>query len=336
MKHKDDYKWIGLKAYNDECRSIVMRYSNEWETIIKWFGRWIDFKNDYKTMDLSFMNSVWSIFKTIYEKGLVYRGSKVMPYSVKCYTVLSNFEAGENYKDVNDPSIYITFPQVQDPNTNFIAWTTTPWTLPSNLAIAVNPKMTYVKIKHLSSGKFYILAESRLNDVAAHLKWNNTAKEKLFEVVEKMEGKQLEGIQYVPLFNYFASHSEKGCFRVLAEDFVTSGDGSGVVHCAPGFGPEDFEACARRGIIDVGNVVCPVDDAGHLVDPVTDYNGMFFKEADPKIIADLQAKGRLLFEGVCRHPYPHCWRTDSPLMYRTFKSWFIRVTDLKDDLIANN
>lgn len=174
VKHKDDYKTIGLKKYNDECRSIVMRYSNEWETIIKRFGRWIDFKNDYKTMDLSFMNSVWSIFKTIYDKGLVYWGSKVMPYSVKCFTVLSNFEAGENYKDVNDPSIYITFPTLNDPNTVFIAWTTTPWTLPSNLAIAVNPKMVYLKVKHLESGKIYILAESRMLEVFKHLGWTNT------------------------------------------------------------------------------------------------------------------------------------------------------------------
>lgn len=259
-----------------------------------------------------------------------------MPYSVKCFTVLSNFEAGENYKDVNDPSIYITFPQLKDPNTVFIAWTTTPWTLPSNLAIAVNPKMTYVKIKHLETGKFYILAEPRLQAVLEHLKWVNNKQKTTYEIVEKMDGASLDGIEYVPLFDYFSSHRANGCFKVIAEDFVTSADGSGVVHCAPGFGADDFDACARRKIIDVGNVVCPVDDAGHLIDPVEDYKGMFFKDADPKIIQDLTARGRLLYEGICKHSYPHCWRTDSPLMYRTFKSWFIRVTDLKDDLIANN
>ncbi len=140
------------------------------------------------------------------------------------------------------------------------------------------------------------------------------------------------------MFDYFASHRENGCFRVLVEDFVTSSDGSGVVHCAPGFGADDFDSCARRKIIDVGNPPCPVDDSGHLTDPVTDYKGIFFKDADPIIIKDLQARSRLLYHGTCKHSYPHCWRTDTPLMYRTFKSWFIKVSDenIKSSLIANN
>lgn len=152
IKHKDDYAKIGIKKYNDECRSIVMRYSHDWERIVKRFGRWIDFKNDYKTMDLTFMESVWGLFKIIFEKGLVYQGAKIMPYSTKCFTVLSNFEATSNYKDVSDPSIIVTFPLEEDENTSFLAWTTTPWTLPSNLGLAVHPEMHYVKFKNLETG----------------------------------------------------------------------------------------------------------------------------------------------------------------------------------------
>lgn len=153
IQTKEDYAKIGLKAYNDECRSIVMRYSKQWESIVGRFGRWVDFQNDYKTMDLNFMESVWAIFKKIHEKGLVYKGSKIMPYSTQCSTVLSNFEAGSNYKDIEDPSVLITFPMLEDPNTEFVAWTTTPWTLPSNLVIAVNPELDYVTIEDEETGK---------------------------------------------------------------------------------------------------------------------------------------------------------------------------------------
>ena len=170
IQTKTDYDKIGLKTYNNHCRDIVMRYSSQWETIVKRFGRWIDFENDYKTMDITYMESVWYVFKEMYKKGLVYKGSKVMPYSTKCNTVLSNFEAGSNYKQIRDPSILITFPLLSMENTSFLAWTTTPWTLPSNLAIAVNPEMVYIKFIHPKSGLKYIIAESRKKEIFKLLK----------------------------------------------------------------------------------------------------------------------------------------------------------------------
>lgn len=330
VESKADYEKIGLKKYNDECRGIVMKYSDQWREIVKRFGRWIDFDNDYKTMDLSFMETVWYLFKNIYEKGLVYKGSRVMPYSCKCATVLSNFEAGSNYKDTIDPSIYVTFPMLDDETTCFVAWTTTPWTLPSNLMIACHPELEYVSILDEESKTTYVVAESRKKDFI------KLAKIKKHKQTDKKKGAEYDGVQYVPLFNYYESMRERGCFRVIAENFVTATDGTGIVHCAPGFGEEDYNACHRRGVIDPGSPPCPVDDNGNLVSPVTDYAGLYFKDADKVIKKDLKARGRLIYEGTMTHSYPYCWRSETPLMYKAISTWFIKVTDLKENLIANN
>lgn len=325
-----DYEKIGLKTYNDECRSIVMRYSKEWRDIVKRFGRWIDFDNDYKTMDLSFMETVWYCFKQIFDKGLVYKSSRVMPFSTKCATVLSNFEATSNYKDVKDPSIYITFPTVEDESIAFVAWTTTPWTLPSNLVIAVNPKLDYVSILDEEAKMTYVVAESRKKEFIKQ------AKIKKSKVLGKKKGSEYEGTQYVPLFNYFEKNRENGCFRVFAEDYVTADDGTGIVHCAPGFGEEDFKVCVNRGVIDSAHPPCPVDNNGFITAPVSDYEGMFFKDADKPIMKNLKERGRLLFEGQMVHSYPFCWRSETPLIYKSVSSWFIKVTDIKEELIVNN
>jgi len=189
------------------------------------------------------MESVWWAFKQIFNKGLVYRGSKIMPFSTTCNTVLSNFEAGSNYKDTKDPALYVTFPLVDEPDTNLIAWTTTPWTLPSNLACAVNSEFEYLKIKDEDSGKIYILAESRLKDV---LKQTYIKKH---TVLEKMKGKDLIGKKYVPLFDYFNYMTENNCFTIIEGKFVTKDAGTGIVHCAPGFGEEDYKACLEMGLI---------------------------------------------------------------------------------------
>ena len=330
VENKADYERIGLKNYNDECRGIVMRYSSEWRDIIGRFGRWIDFDNDYKTMDMSFMESVWHLFKVIYEKGLVYKGSRVMPYSAKCGTVLSNFEAGSNYKDIMDPSIYVTFPLVDDENTKFVAWTTTPWTLPSNLMIAMSPKLDYVSILEEETKTVYIVAESRKKE------FMKLAKIKKGKVIDKKKGTEYEGTQYVSLFDYFSQYREKGCFRVMVEDFVSADDGTGIVHCAPGFGEDDYNCCVRRGIIDPGNPPCPVDDNGHLIDPVVEFKGLHFKEADKPIKKELKNRGRIIYESTFEHSYPFCWRSETPLMYRAVSCWFIKVTDVKEKLIENN
>jgi len=233
---------IGVKEYNRRCREIVMTYSKEWETIVGRFGRWIDFKNDYKTMDCNYMESVWWAFKQIYDKKLVYRGSKIMPFSTACNTVLSNFEAGSNYKDTKDPALYVTFPLVDEPGTNLIAWTTTPWTLPSNLACAVNPDFIYLKVLDEEKDKTYLIAEARLKDV---LKQTNIKKHK---ILEKIKGKELVGKRYTPLFNYM-DHMKETCFKVIEGKFVTKDTGTGIVHCAPGFGEEDYNACVANGLV---------------------------------------------------------------------------------------
>lgn len=319
-----------MAEYNRRCREIVMTYSKEWEQIIGRFGRWIDFENDYKTMDAKYMESVWWAFKQIYDKDLVYRGSRIMPFSTACNTVLSNFEAGSNYKDTKDPALFVTFPLVEDPDTSMIAWTTTPWTLPSNLALAVNPEFTYLKIKDEEKEKIYIVAEARLKDT---LKQANIKKH---TVLGQMKGQDLVGKAYVPLFNYFEKMKETNCFTVVAAKFVSADAGTGVVHCAPGFGEDDFKACTEAGLVQPGKLVMPMDDDGRFLPSVSDYAGQHFKEADPNITKDLKERGRLVASGTVVHSYPFCWRSQTPLMYRAVDTWFIRVTDLKEQLLKNN
>lgn len=332
IKSSAEREAIGIEEYNRRCRAIVMKYSKEWETVVGRFGRWIDFKNDYKTMDRNYMESVWWAFKQIHDKGLVYRGSRIMPFSTACNTVLSNFEAGSNYKDTKDPALYVTFPLEDEPETSLIAWTTTPWTLPSNLACAVNPEFTYLKVQDEEKGKIYLLAESRLKDV---LKQTNMKKHK---VLEKVKGSDLIGKRYIPLFEYFNTkeRAERKCFTIIAGKFVTADAGTGVVHCAPGFGEEDYKVCLEYGLVEPGDVVMPMDDDGRFLSSVPDYAGQYFKEADPQIMKDLKERGRLVASGTIVHSYPFCWRSQSPLMYRAIDTWFIRVTDLKTDLLKNN
>lgn len=235
---------IGVKRYNELCREIVMRYSKEWEVIVGRFGRWIDFKNDYKTMDLGYMESIWWAFKEIYKKGLVYRGTKIMPFSTACNTVLSNFEAGSNFKEVYDPAVMVTFPIVGDAdNTCLVAWTTTPWTLPSNLTVAVNPNEDYVKWRDEATGRNYVSMKARLEYVTKQ------GKVKKHTILEEFKGSALVGKEYTPLFPFFESRKADGCFRVIGASFVTNDAGTGMVHCAPGFGEDDYQACVANGLI---------------------------------------------------------------------------------------
>ena len=235
---------IGVKRYNELCREIVMRYSKEWEVIVGRFGRWIDFKNDYKTMDLGYMESIWWAFKEIYKKGLVYRGTKIMPFSTACNTVLSNFEAGSNFKEVYDPAVMVTFPIVGDTdNTCLVAWTTTPWTLPSNLTVAVNPNEAYVKWRDEATGRTYVSMKVRLEYVTKQ------GKVKKHTILEEFKGAALVGKEYTPLFPYFENRKADGCFRVIGASFVTNDAGTGMVHCAPGFGEDDYQACVANGLI---------------------------------------------------------------------------------------
>jgi isoleucyl-tRNA synthetase len=338
IKTREDVLALGIDKYNAECRSIVMRFSAEWEKTVRRIGRWIDFKNDYKTLDTSFMESVWWVFKTLHDKGLVYRGFKVMPYSMGCTTPLSNFEANLNYKDTNDPAVTVRFPIVvtseNDPNwgASFLAWTTTPWTLPSNLGLCVHPELCYVFVLDKQANRIYVLAESRLVQL-----YKNPGKSPLYQVLRKVVGADLVGLKYEPLFKYYADEYGARAFKVMSDTYVTDSDGTGIVHQAPAFGEDDYRVCLANGIIDKGECVpCPVDDSGRFAMPVADFVGMGVKEADKPIIAKLKHMDRLVKSENLNHSYPFCWRSDTPLIYKAVPSWFVRVESIKEQLIANN
>lgn len=328
IRGPEDVAKMGIAAYNTECRKIVMRYANEWEEVITRMGRWIDFKNDYKTLYPWYMESIWWIFKQLYDKGLVYQGVKVMPYSTACTTPLSNFESGQNYKEVVDPCVVVALEAVSMANTYFLIWTTTPWTLPSNFACCVNPKMTYVKVKDVKSSRFYILAESRLSYVYKS--------EDEYEIVEKFLGKTLRDQHYKPLFPYFVARGQAvKAFRVLVDDYVTEDSGTGIVHNAPYFGEDDHRVCLAAGLIEKSSeVICPVDDSGRFTAEAADFAGQHVKDADKQIIALLKTKGNLVSAGQVKHSYPFCWRSDTPLIYKAVPSWFIRVEHMSNNLLA--
>ena len=340
IKSTDDVEAMGIRAYNAECRGIVTRYCAQWEDIVTRLGRWIDFKNDYKTMEPWYMESVWWVFKSVFEKNLVYRGFKIMPYSTACNTPLSNFEAGQNYKDdTRDPAVIVSLPIVGvegQEDTSFVAWTTTPWTLPSNLALCVNPGFKYVKVVDKVRGQKFILMESCLNSLYKKpKKGKKNQVEPDYEVVQSFTGAELVGWHYKPLFPYFADHP--GAFRVLSDDYVTDSAGTGVVHQAPAFGEDDYRVCMAHGVVvKGGELPCPVDANGRFTAAVTDFAGRYVKAADDDICAMLKANGRLIQKASIVHSYPFCWRSDTPLIYRAVPSWFVNVTEIKEDLLRNN
>lgn len=309
---------FGIAKFNEECRSIVLRYTEEWKETVARMGRWVDFSDTYHTMDKNFMESVWWVFGELYKKGLIYEGFKVMPFSARLGTPLSNFEANLNYKDVDDPSLVVTFPLEGEEDVSFLAWTTTPWTLPSNLALAVHPELDYVKIKEGASGRLYILAQAR---VPFHFKE--------FEILEVFKGSALKGRRYIPLFNYFREGRE---FKVVGDEFVTLEEGTGIVHLAPAFGEADFFTCIREGI----EVICPVDQNGKYTAEVKDFEGVFVKDADKEIIKRLKKEERVISHSQIRHRYPFCWRSDTPLIYKAVKTWFVAVEKIKDKILDAN
>jgi isoleucyl-tRNA synthetase len=315
---------FGIARFNEACRSIVLRYTHEWESIVTRMGRWVDFKQTYRTMDLPFMESVWWAFKQLYERGFVYEGLKVMPFSAKLGTPLSNFEASENYKEVDDPSLTVIFEVLEEPNTYFLAWTTTPWTLISNLAVMVGPAIEYVKILDHASQRHFILARSRLSAY-----YKNLGE---YTILRSFLGQELAGKRYQPLFPYFADRAKKGAFRVLVEEGVSTEEGTGIVHTAPAFGEVDFYACQREGI----DPVCPVDNNGLFTHEISEYRGLFVKDADKEIIRRLKQEGKVIQHGTCHHRYPFCPRTDTPLIYKTVQTWFVAVEKIKERLLQAN
>uniref|UniRef100_A0A8C5UB44 Isoleucine--tRNA ligase, cytoplasmic n=1 Tax=Malurus cyaneus samueli TaxID=2593467 RepID=A0A8C5UB44_9PASS len=314
IKGPEDVAKMGIEAYNKECRGIVMRYAKEWEFSVTRLGRWIDFENDYKTLYPEFMESVWWVFKQLYDKGLVYRGVKVMPFSTACNTPLSNFESHQNYKDVQDPSVTVSFPLEEDPSVSLVAWTTTPWTLPSNLALCVNPELQYVKLRDKATGKIYILMESRL--VALY------KSDSEYQILDRFPGIALKGKKYKPLFEYFIQCKEKGAFTVLVDGYVKEEEGTGVVHQAPYFGADDYRVCMDFNIIQKDSVpVCPVDASGCFTAEVADFAGQYVKVTLKNVFVCF-----ILF--MCR--------SDTPLIYKAVPSWFVRVEHMVEKLLENN
>ena len=301
---------FGIAAFNEECRKIVLRYTEEWKSTVNRMGRWVDFDHTYRTMDLSFMESVWWVFGELWKQDLVYEGFKVMPFSAQLGTPLSNFEANLNYREVDDPSITVLFPLVEDPSTSLLVWTTTPWTLPSNLGVMVGDKLDYVKVRD-QEGKQYILGKGR---VSAHFKEE-------VEVLETFKGASLKGKRYQPMFDYFVDQASPNAFTILVDESVGEEEGTGVVHTAPAFGEADFFACMNAEI----ELVCPVDQNGKFTEEVPDFKGVYVKDADKELIKRIKGFGRLFHQGTIRHRYPFCWRSDTPLIYKAVRTWFVSV-----------
>ena len=323
--NKDVYR-MGVDTYNGLCRGIVQRYSNEWKKTVKRIGRWVDMENAYFTMDPQFMESVWWVFKQLFDQGLIYEGYKVVPYSTGLSTPLSNFEAGQNYKQVQDPAVTVSFPLLNDPNKSILAWTTTPWTLPSNLGLAVGRELEYAEVKENETGKIYYIAFSLWR-----MPFGKDA-DKTHTVLRTLKGSELLGLEYKPLFDYFLDKKLDGAFKVIHSDHVTLDSGTGIVHMAPAFGEDDYYACKREGM----PIVNPVDDDGMFTSAVPPYAGKRVKEADKEIILEIKKLGRLVKQDTIVHSYPFCPRTDTPLIYRAVSSWFVRVESIKDKILRSN
>lgn len=322
LKSKTDIEEYGVGKFNEACRAVVLRYADEWKKTVERMGRWVDMENDYKTMNPSYMESIWWVFKSLWDKGLIYEGNKVVPYCIRCATPLSNFETNQGYKDKQDPALTAKFELEEEPGTYLLAWTTTPWTLPSNLALTVGPELTYAKIKD-QNGEHYIMALDRI----PHYYKNPED----YEVVKEFLGKELEGKKYKPLTSYYANKKEKKVFTITTGDFVTITDGTGIVHMAP-FGEDDMAVIQALGIEPVN----PVDEEGRFRAEVGDFEGKDVFTANPLIAKKLKDENKVVKHETINHSYPHCWRCDTPLIYRPISTWFVKVASMRDDLLKTN
>ena len=318
----------GVEAFNEQCRAMVLRYVSQWRETVTRMGRWVDFDNDYKTMQPSFMESVWWVFKQLWDQGRIYKSHRIMPYSWKLSTPLSNFEAGSNYKDVQDPAVTVRCRITEGAHPAWgseaylLVWTTTPWTLLTNFAICAGPEIDYLAVKD-ADGAVYILAESRLTAVFG--------KNPKVEILEKLKGSELKGIRYEPIFPYYKD--KPNAFVVLTDDYVTTTDGTGLVHNAPAYGEDDFRVCSAAGI----TLEDPMDEGCAFTAPAPEaWRGRFCKDCDKDIIRELKQNGKLVHQGTIVHAYPFCDRTDTPLIYRAIDAWYVRVEDLHERLTANN
>ncbi len=333
-----EIKALGIDKFNEQCRSMVLKYVGEWRKTVTRMGRWVDFDNDYKTMNPEFMETIWWVFKQLWEQGRIYKSHRIMPYSWKLSTPLSNFEAGSNYKDVQDPTVTVRAKAVrpsisidcireQSSAVYLLIWTTTPWTLPENLAICAGADIDYVAVRDLTDAErpIYIMAKARLASIFK--------KAEQYETVAEFKGSALKGWEYEPIFPYFADQKAQGAFTVLNDGYVTTDDGTGLVHIAPAYGEDDFRVCKANGITAFAD---PLDESCAFTGAIPEYAGRFCKDCDKDIIKRLKAEGKLVHQATIVHSYPFCDRTDTPLIYRAIDAWYVRVEDLHDRLAANN
>jgi isoleucyl-tRNA synthetase len=334
-----EIKALGVDKFNEQCRSMVLKYVNEWEKTVTRMGRWVDFRNDYKTMNPEFMETIWWVFKQLWNQGRVYKSHRIMPYSWKLSTPLSNFEAGNNYKDVQDPTVTVRTKALtaesdamkdllaKEATVYLLVWTTTPWTLPENLMICAGASIDYVAVRDVTdeARPVYIMAKARLPYIFK--------KPEQYEIVAEFKGDALKGVTYEPIFPYFADKKDEGAFRVTNDDYVTTDDGVGLVHIAPAYGEDDFRVCKEAGMTAF---VDPLDDACAFTDQLPEYKGRFCKDCDKDLIKWLKAEGKLVHQATIVHSYPFCDRTDTPLIYRAIDAWYVRVEDLHERLAKNN
>ncbi|MFA5829107.1 MAG: isoleucine--tRNA ligase [Candidatus Gracilibacteria bacterium] len=332
LNGKKDIEKLGVAVFNEKCRQSVFRYTKEWETLLKRIARWVDFGDSYATLDNSYMESIWWVFKQIYDKKMVYQGYKSMHICPRCETPLSNFEVSQGYKDVTDLSVIAKFKLVDEENTYVLGWTTTPWTLPGNIAICFGPKVEYVKVAVKTEDKeeFYILAKARVEAVLKDME---------YRLIESVDPKKMKGKKYVPLFDFFVDEvelaiKEKGqkAYEIVLDDYVTTEDGTGVVHIAPMFGEDDYRVAEKNKLVLVQHVGMD----GAFTKEVTPWVGKFVKGQDQNVVEDLKKRGLCFSAYNFRHSYPHCWRCDTPLLNYMTGSWFIKVSEIKSALLKNN
>lgn len=327
---KEQIEEYGLEPFITKCKESVWKYKGMWEDFSDTVGFWADMENPYVTYHNNFIESEWWALKQIYDKGLLYKGFKIVPYCPRCGTPLSSHEVAQGYKLVKERSAVVRFKIKGEENAYFLAWTTTPWTLPSNVALCVNPDETYVRVK-AADGRIYVMAEALLDSVLGSLATEDAP---AYEVIESYKGTDLEGKEYEPLFECTAEcaakQGKKGHY-ITCDSYVTMSDGTGIVHIAPAFGEDDAKVGRKYDL----PFVQFVDGAGNMT-AETPYAGLFVKKADPKVLEDLDKEGKLFSAPKFEHEYPHCWRCKSPLIYYARDTWFIKMTDVKDRLIANN
>jgi isoleucyl-tRNA synthetase len=324
---KEDIERIGMATFNEACRTNVMRYTQEWVKLITRVARWVDFKDDYKTMDQPFMETVWWVFKQLWDKDLIYQDYKVVHYSWKLSTPYSNFEAtlDDAYREREDPSLIVKF-RLVDEQCSILAWTTTPWTLPANMALAMGHDITYVRVRYTKDH----VAQSLI--LAKDLVSKHFPNEDTYEIEAEFPGHQMVGKQYEPLLPYFENLASEGAFRILVGEFVSTEDGTGIVHIAPAFGEDDFLIGKQFGV----PLINPVDDMGRFTEDIVDFALLNVFAANTEIIRKLKSENKVFAHQTIVHSYPHDWRTDTPLIYRAIPSWYVRVTTIKDQMIANN